>query len=241
MLKHSTMKHRYLLLFASVLLALPLNAQRTKGRDALWATQLQQYVDSNGKVNYAAWKKKSKLLDDYIQVLQEQPPHDQWSKAEHLAYWINAYNALTVQLILKYYPLNSIQDIRKPWEQIVFRVKEQTYTLNAIEHQVLRKMDEPRIHFAINCASASCPKLAQKPYTAINLEAELQAVTQAFLCDPEKNILTEEKVQLSKIFLWFAEDFGSKKERLEWLSKQTGLELTQARVRYLKYDWSLND
>jgi len=235
------MKHRYLLLFASVLLALPLNAQRTKGRDALWATQLQQYVDSNGKVNYAAWKKKSKLLDDYIQVLQEQPPHDQWSKAEQLAYWINAYNALTVQLILKYYPLNSIQDIRKPWEQIVFRVKEQTYTLNAIEHQVLRKMDEPRIHFAINCASASCPKLAQKPYTAINLEAELQAVTQAFLCDPEKNILTEEKVQLSKIFLWFAEDFGSKKERLEWLSKQTGLELTQARVRYLKYDWSLND
>ena len=235
------MKHRYLLLFASVLLALPLNAQRTKGRDALWATQLQQYVDSNGKVNYAAWKKKSKLLDDYIQVLQEQPPHDQWSKAEHLAYWINAYNALTVQLILKYYPLNSIQDIRKPWEQIVFRVKEQTYTLNAIEHQVLRKMEEPRIHFAINCASASCPKLAQKPYTAINLEAELQAVTQAFLCDPEKNILTEEKVQLSKIFLWFAEDFGSKKERLEWLSKQTGLELTQARVRYLKYDWSLND
>ncbi len=98
------MKHRYLLLFASVLLALPLNAQRTKGRDALWATQLQQYVDSNGKVNYAAWKKKSKLLDDYIQVLQEQPPHDQWSKAEHLAYWINAYNALTVQLILKHYP-----------------------------------------------------------------------------------------------------------------------------------------
>ena len=235
------MKHRYLLLFASVLLALPLNAQRTKGRDALWATQLQQYVDSNGKVNYAAWKKKSKLLDDYIQVLQEQPPHDEWSKAEQLAYWINAYNALTVQLILKYYPLNSIQDIRKPWEQIVFRVKKQTYTLNAIEHQVLRKMEEPRIHFAINCASASCPKLAQKPYTAINLEAELQAATQAFLCDPEKNILTAEKVQLSKIFLWFAEDFGSKKERLEWLSKQTGLELTQARVRYLKYDWSLND
>ena len=241
MLKYSTMKHRYLLLFASVLLALPLNAQRTKGRDALWAKQLQQYVDSNGKVNYAAWKKKSKLLDDYIQVLQEQPPHDQWSKAEHLAYWINAYNALTVQLILKYYPLNSIQDIRKPWEQIVFHVKEQTYTLNAIEHQVLRKMEEPRIHFAINCASASCPKLAQKPYTAINLEAELQAAAQAFLCDPEKNILTAEKVQLSKIFLWFAEDFGSKKERLEWLSKQTGLELTQARVRYLKYDWSLND
>lgn len=235
------MKHRYLLLFASVLLALPLNAQRTKGRDALWATQLQQYVDSNGKVNYAAWKKKSKLLDDYIQVLQEQPPHDQWSKAEQLAYWINAYNALTVQLILKYYPLNSIQDIRKPWEQIVFRVKKQTYTLNAIEHQVLRKMEEPRIHFAINCASASCPKLAQKPYTTINLEAELQAATEAFLCDPEKNILTAEKVQLSKIFLWFAEDFGSKKERLEWLSKQTGLELTQARVRYLKYDWSLND
>lgn len=235
------MKHRYLLLFASVLLALPLNAQRTKGRDALWATQLQQYVDSNGKVNYAAWKKKSKLLDDYIQVLQEQPPHDQWSKAEQLAYWINAYNALTVQLILKHYPLNSIQDIRKPWEQIVFRVKKQTYTLNAIEHQVLRKMEEPRIHFAINCASASCPKLAQKPYTTINLEAELQAATEAFLCDPEKNILTAEKVQLSKIFLWFAEDFGSKKERLEWLSKQTGLELTQARVRYLKYDWSLND
>ena len=143
-------------------------------------------MDSNGKVNYAAWKKKSKLLDDYIQVLQEQPPHDQWSKAEHLAYWINAYNALTVQLILKYYPLNSIQDIRKPWEQIVFRVKEQNYTLNAIEHQVLRKMDEPRIHFAINCASASCPKLAQKSYTAINLEAELQAATKAFLCDPEK-------------------------------------------------------
>jgi hypothetical protein len=231
----------YLLLISIFWGIAPPEIQKSKGRDALWEQQLAAYVSAEGIVNYAAWKKKSGLLSDYIQVLQENPPQSNWPKAELLAYWINAYNALTVQLILKHYPIKSIQDIRNPWKQEVFSIGKTTYTLDAIEHDILRKMEEPRIHFAINCASTSCPKLAQKPYSAIGLEAQLQKATKDFLCDPKRNKITTDSVYLSKIFLWFGADFGSKKERLEWISKQTGIDVTKARIRYFSYDWSLNE
>ena len=102
-------------------------------------------------------------------------------------------------------------------------------------------MGEPRIHFAINCASKSCPRLLNKAYQEKQLEKQLTNATNLFLLDTTKNIITDKYLKLSRIFLWFGNDFGSKKERLEFISKYSGLKIEFAKIKYLKYDWSLNE
>ncbi len=102
-------------------------------------------------------------------------------------------------------------------------------------------MDEPRIHFAINCASASCPRLLNAAYQEKQLEAQLNQVTREFLLDPSKNKLLPDQLELSKIFLWFGKDFGSKSERLDFIQTHSGIELDNPKIDYLPYDWSLNE
>ena len=142
----------YLFLF---LFTISLTAQ--KNIHHRWNSMLQTYVSDDGKVNYKDWMNDRDNLNAYIQTLASTPLLESDSKNAKLAYWINAYNALTVQLILKHYPLKSIKEIKQPWDTTCFSIGEKSYTLGDIEHKILRKMDEPRIHFAINCASASCP------------------------------------------------------------------------------------
>jgi hypothetical protein len=101
-------------------------------------------------------------------------------------------------------------------------------------------MNEPRIHFAINCASVSCPKLLNSAYQEKQLETQLIQVTRSFLMDSSKNILNKNKLKLSKIFFWFKKDFGSKKERLNFIKKYSDLEYNKPVIDYLDYDWSLN-
>ena len=227
-------------LLVLILFSLPLWGQ--KSRQDGWARQLQQYVSPDGQVDYAAWKKDQGPLNNYILSLEAAPPQSHWKKNEKLAFWINAYNALTVQLILNNFPLQSIKDLEDPWDTPLFTTSDQVLSLGEIEHEILRKLDEPRIHFAINCASASCPKLAREPYTPRGLDEQLKRATAAFLCDTTRNQLEGETLRLSKIFLWFSEDFGGKKELLAFLRKHTQLPIpNEARIRYLKYNWALND
>ena len=208
-----------------------------------WSIQLQKYVDEKGNVNYSKWLKEGKKeLDTYLKNLQSFAPKKNWSKNEILAYWINTYNAFTVQLILNNYPLKSIKDIKNPWGHNIFFNENKNYSLGDIEHKILRKMGEPRIHFAINCASASCPKLNNKPYTADNIEIELERATRDFLNDTNKNEISENKLGLSKIFLWFEEDFGNREEKLQFINKYTKIAISnKAKISYLSYDWSLNE
>lgn len=102
-------------------------------------------------------------------------------------------------------------------------------------------MDEPRIHFAINCASASCPKLLNSAFQEKQLEQQLVEVTQSFLKDPTKNIIQPDQLELSKIFLWFGKDFGSKADLLSFIAKFSGVSLDRPKIDYLTYDWSLNE
>jgi hypothetical protein len=223
------------------LMAQPLAAQG-KSRHDLWENQLQKFVSKDGKLNYKAWKQERSALDNYIDILAENPPQKNGSKNDLLAYWINAYNALTVQLILDHYPVESIKDISKPWETPLFTAGETDYTLGDIEHEILRKQDENRIHFAINCASASCPNLYRSAFKGAKLEYQLETVTRQFFHDPSKNIFESDKIQLSKILLWFIMDFGFKKEKLAFLSRYSPVPLdSNVRIRYLPYDWSLNE
>ena len=147
---------------------------------------------------------------------------------------------MTVQLVLKNYPLESIKDIKDPWEIKCFNTQEKSYTLGEIEHEILRKMEEPRIHFAINCASQSCPNLWNKAFQEKQLEAQLVCVTESFLKDKSKNEIYPTRLKLSRIFLWFGKDFGSKEERLEFIQRYSGVRLSNPKIDYLPYDWSLN-
>ncbi len=169
-----------------------------------------------------------------------------------MAFYINAYNAWTIKLILGAYPgVRSIKDLgtlfKSPWKKRIARVDGRTLTLDQIEHDILRpQFRDPRIHFAINCAAKSCPPLRSQPYTAEQLDAQLDEMAAAFINDPKNNYLEGDRLYVSAIFKWFAEDFDNdvvgffKKYATGHL--KSGLEGGQDRIRvkHLDYDWSLN-
>lgn len=206
-----------------------------------WGQMLGKYVSDSGKVNYLAWQNESAELDAYLEGLANMPPRENWPLPQKLAYWINAYNALTIQLILKNYPIRSIRDIKKPWSRIVFKTNDKSYSLHFIEHEILRKLGEPRIHFAINCASISCPKLQNKPFVGNQLTDQLEAATSSFILDETKNNFNYEIPKVSRIFLWFGKDFGTKLERKAFLEKYSGKNLHSEKLDYLDYEWGLNE
>ena len=203
-----------------------------------WNKMLEKYVSDNGSINYKNWKKEQNELKKYIKTLEENNPKNSWSKNDKLAYWINTYNAITIDLILDNFPIKSIKEINNPWGKKLYKKK---YSLGDIEHEILRKMNEPRIHFAINCASKSCPKLLNESYNGRKLEQQLTVVIKDFLCNSKKNILNNNEIYLSRIFLWYSEDFGTKKEKINFISKYSGIKLINPKIRYLTYDWSLNN
>ncbi len=204
---------------------------------------LYKYVSNEGNVNYDALKKDdAKSLRDYIVSLGKNLPNESWSKEEKLAFWINAYNALTIDLILRNYPINSIKDIKDPWDQRLWKFGKKWYNLNDIEHQILRKMNEPRIHFAIVCASFSCPKLQNEAFTAINLEKQLTSATKEFLNDSKRNQIGANSIKLSKIFQWFAKDFKQDGSLIVFLNLYSDIKISpNAKKRFMDYNWNLNE
>ena len=211
----------------------------------LWNELLQKHVSANGNVNYKSFKIDHKKLLEYINILailKSKPEFDSISREEKLAFWINAYNALTIDLIIKNYPVKSIKDIKNPWEQRLWQFGDKWYNLEDIEHKILRKMDEPRIHFAIVCASYSCPKLQNTAFTADNLEEQLTMATQEFLSDTNRNEISENTLKLSKIFRWFDKDFEQNGSLIDFLNKYSNVTISaKAKISYKDYNWDLND
>ena len=211
----------------------------------LWNELLQKHVSDNGNVNYKSFKIDHKKLLEYINILailKSKPEFDSISREEKLAFWINAYNALTIDLIIKNYPVKSIKDIKNPWEQRLWQFGDKWYNLEDIEHKILRKMDEPRIHFAIVCASYSCPKLQNTAFTAGNLEQQLTLATQEFLSDTNRNEISENTLKLSKIFRWFDKDFEQNGSLIDFLNKYSNVTISaKAKISYKDYNWDLND
>ncbi|MBT8245952.1 MAG: DUF547 domain-containing protein [Winogradskyella sp.] len=210
--------------------------------DEFWTSFLVTHVSDNGNVNYETFRKDYKGLRFYIKTIQNFIPKENASKEEKLAYWINAYNALTIDLILRNYPLKSIKEIKDPWSQRLWKFGDKWLNLNHIEHNILRKMDEPRIHFAIVCASYSCPKLQNEAFTASNLDAQLTEATKEFLCDTERNNISQNSLELSKIFKWFAKDFKTEGSLIDFLNKYREIEISsKAKKSFKDYNWGLNN
>jgi hypothetical protein len=207
-----------------------------------WNILVKEYVQKNGNVDYEGFKGKEAELKKYLAYLAGFDPSASWSQNEKLAYYINLYNAGTVALILEYYPVESIKDISRPWGQNRIKVGEKTLSLGDIEHKILRKMNEPRIHFAINCASYSCPKLLNEAYTPDKMEMQLQAATFNFINDRSKNRITENSLELSAIFKWYKSDFTEKRSLITYLQPYTKISINKgAKISYLSYDWRLNE
>lgn len=207
----------------------------------IWNTLLQKNVNQSGEVNYKSLKKERSVLKEYMHILSTNLPTSQWSTEETKAYWINAYNAFTVKLIIDNYPIKSIKNIKNPWDARLFKLGKKWYNLNEIEHKILRPMGDPRIHFGINCASKSCPPLANKAYTADNIDELLNKQTINFINDPLRNKISARNIKLSKIFSWFAKDFKTEGSIIDFLNTYAAIQIERnAKKSYLSYDWGLN-
>lgn len=206
-----------------------------------WDGMLAAHVSSSGVVDYKGLKVKEAELDQYLTTLAEIAPQPSWSSEEELAYWINLYNAATVKLILKNYPLKSITNLHggKPWDVKWVKSGDKTYSLNNIENDIIRpRFNEPRIHFAVNCAAVSCPPLANQAFTAKNLESLMNKQTKAFINNASYNTLSKNDITISKIFDWYGEDFGNVATFVARYA-DTSVSPT-AKVNFSEYDWSLN-
>ena len=216
----------------------------------IYADLLKKYV-INGKVDYAGFKTEESSLDRYLKLL-EAVDSKSLSRDEQFAFYANAYNAWTIKLILSRYPdVKSIKDLgslfKSPWKKEIVRLDGEVMTLDNIEHDILRpRFNDPRVHFAINCAAISCPPLSSIPYRGDILNDQLNDSTRSFLNNPDNYKLDGSDLYVSRIFKWFAEDFnddvlgfylnyanGDLKQKLE--AKRTTL-----RIKYLHYDWGLN-
>ncbi|MCG8699902.1 MAG: DUF547 domain-containing protein [Bacteroidales bacterium] len=210
-----------------------------------WTKILQKNVSADGNVNYLAIKQDRTELDAYLQLLQKTHPNDSWTNNEKMAYWINAYNAFTIDLVVSEYPVKSIRNIGKgsPWDIRFIKIQDKEYSLNDIEHKILRvEFDEPRIHFAINCAAISCPKLLNEAYVAEKLDLQLEAMAKEFINDAENNRISSKKAELSNIFNWFKEDFTKNGSLIEYVNQYANTKASpKARIVYLKYNWNLNE
>ncbi len=221
----------------SVLTGFALSAQPNYDRyDAF----LQKYVAKNGNVNYKAIKANQVGLDSVVREFQAVSLQKSWSKNEQLAYWLNAYNVFTLQLIVSKYPLQKITDLDggKTWDVKRIELGGKKYSLNEIENEIIRpQFKDPRIHFALNCAARSCPPLYNRAFTAKNVQTALEQRTRQFVRS-SANDLAEQKIKISKIFDWYKSDFG---DLTAFLNKYGTVKITPgAAVEYVEYDWKLN-
>ncbi len=207
----------------------------------LWNDLLRSYVSSDGRVDYAGMRSEEAKLDKYLAQLKAYPPQADWSKEEEMAFWINAYNAFTIKLILDNYPVKSIRELYKgnPWDVKWIKIGNKTYSLNEIENDMLRtRFGDARIHFALNCAAKSCPPLYNRAWEAANLSQMLDARARAFINHPGYNRIKPNQAELSKIFDWYAGDFGNLTAFINRYA-QTKLQ-PEASITFLEYDWALN-
>ena len=218
----------------------------------LWEAELQRFVDKDGWVDYEAWDKNESGLDKYIALLSENHPNvEHWTEDERLAYWINAYNAYTVKLVLDHWPLKSIKDIRPDgkgfinsvWDIKFIEIEGHKYDLNNIEHGIIRpKFQDNRIHVAVNCASVSCPPLLDHAYRADQLDEQLDAQVASFLAGPRNDLSDPDNPKLSSIFKWYKPDFDWNGGSLpKFVSSHSDYVLPKGvDFAFLDYDWGIN-
>eukprot|EP00903_Cladosiphon_okamuranus_P003878 g3876.t1 len=243
---------REMKLLFSLLIATVLSAQAAFDHTHRKFTEVLQENVTGKNVDYAKLREEPGKLGTYIEALAgvSESDFEKWTDQQQIAYLINLYNAATLKLIIDNYPVDSIRDIRNPWKQKRVRLFGDHVSLDHIEHEILRKnYREPRIHFAVNCASVGCPPLRPEAFVAAELDNQLDEQTRAFLRDETKNRLDAKAgtLHLSKIFDWFREDFTKESGTLDnfvagYFSEadRNAMKGETFSIRFTDYDWSLN-
>lgn len=247
----------HLITILFLIFAFSVSAQEHK----LFSEILQDYV-KDGLVDYKNLANDDRLKE-YLDQLSSIDP-EKLNQSQQLAFWINAYNAFTLYIISENYPVESITDLhtggkiigyllgKTVWDKEFIIINDKKYSLNNIEHKILRKMNEPRIHFAIVCASISCPELRNEAFEADKLEIQLEEQAQRFINDPSRNSfdLGNREAEISEIFNWFDEDFGDSEEEVlifisDYLTDEIASEIkdnfSEWDISYMDYDWGLNE
>ncbi|MBN20901.1 MAG: DUF547 domain-containing protein [Bdellovibrionaceae bacterium] len=229
---------------------------------SLFQKVLNKYIiqinPSETRVHYSGLKKEPEILNQYLEQvsLVTKENYKKWDSKQRLSFLINAYNAFTLKWIVKNYPTSSIKKtvgfFSNPWKQEFFKLFGEDSYLDQIEHQFIRKnFKEPRIHFAVNCASIGCPALSKKVYTSENLETQLEENTLLFLKDSTRNRIDKKNkiVYLSKIFDWYESDFEKYSKSVpNFVSSrisndsaiQNAIKNRTYKIKHLDYDWNLN-
>ncbi|HIP36272.1 MAG TPA: DUF547 domain-containing protein [Crocinitomix sp.] len=227
------------------ILTLSINYASPRADHSLWDELLKQYVTSAGRVDYKNFKINKNTVSAYLKELKAHTPGTDWTKNEKMAYYINMYNAYTVQFIISKYPVKSPKDVsysgKDIWHLKLVELGNKKLTLTMVE-DILRGYGDPRIHFAINCGAVSCPKLLNRAYKAETLNKDLTTQTKNFINNSTKNIIREKKIQISKIFEWYAVDFKTEKTGvIDFINKYSKVQISpKAKIEYLPYSWALN-
>ncbi|WP_163834138.1 DUF547 domain-containing protein [Spartinivicinus ruber] len=221
-----------------------------------WQQLLDRYLVTSSKGHLINYEKVTathkQQLNNYIKQLSGIDPRD-YNKQQQFAYWVNLYNALTVQLVLNNYPVSSIKKLGKglfsfgPWDDEIIQIAGQAVTLNDIEHRILRPIwQDPRIHYVVNCASFGCPDLASQALTAANQQQVLKAAAKRFINQTKGVSFTKGELILSKIYDWYQVDFGANEAAvIKHLQQYAKPALHQQLAQYqgnisYQYDWNLN-
>jgi Protein of unknown function, DUF547 len=217
-----------------------------------WNELLKRCVQPDGRLNYAELVEHDELLPAYLQTLRRTTPEASWTRQDQAAFWLNVYNAYTLNIAIEYYPVQRLGDIkiktvggyRPAWDAPEVNVGGKEYSLNQIEREILPRLlpQDPRRFLALHCAAASSPALLPEAYDGPRLDQQLHEQARRFVNDPTRNQLTAAAVQVSSIFDWHAAEFGEKARLVAFLNRyaQTPIDAT-ATVQYLPYDWTLND
>lgn len=226
------------------LLALALPGLAFDHQHQAWTDFTSRYVVKD-KFDYQAAASKQGQVAEYLNSVKavDKASFGEWSEQERLAFLINLYNAATIDLVLKHYPIDSIREINngEPWKLKVVDVFGKMVSLDHLEHQMIRKwFAEPRIHFAVNCASVGCPSLRNEAYVAKRLDRQLEQQTREFLLDEKHNSVQQNSVVLSSLFDWYGEDFVKQSGSLEKFIVAYLPEAKGKSIRFGDYDWSLN-
>lgn len=227
----------------------PVSQNDTPANHRLFDSLLMKYVDKEGLVNYDGFRNDSLKFEAYLDELRKNPPGESWSPYDKLAYWINAYNAFSIKLILDYNPKHSIKDITNiyfpfvssPWQIDFINIGDEVYNLDDIEYGIITKFDQPRTHLALMKASVSGPKLRQEAYWAETLNSQLNWQCMSFIRDEKRNELSGDHIRISRIFKWYESDFSSSGTIIDFINTYTNVRIEEnATVDYLDYNWELN-
>ncbi len=274
---HASLLRRLVLALWLSWLVLPAQAQPLRERDAFdhghaaWHALLTRHVvvQDGGRatlVRYRGFAAERAVLQQYLAGVSavSRAEYQQWSRPQRLAFLINAYNAFTVEKVLSRYPdLKSMRDFGRvfgnPWKDRFFTLFGAPQHLDGIEHETIRApgaFDDPRIHFAVNCAAIGCPALREEAYTAANLDRQLDEQTARFLSDRRRNRHVPGALEVSQIFEWYGGDFSGGQRGIHSLQQFFGqhaplladrdedrqaIRSGRLPIRFLEYDWVLND